>query len=76
MWDRRIDLQTLEEIPQTLEKVQEGIVTRRDPTGGLANSFITREPIKESIKGTNREEHIDPNEQCLCWWKWNLTGPC
>jgi hypothetical protein len=33
MWDRRIDLQTFEEIPQALEKVQKGIVTRRDPTG-------------------------------------------
>ena len=29
-----IDLQTLEEIPQALEEIQEGIITRRDPTGG------------------------------------------
>jgi hypothetical protein len=76
MWDGRIDLQTFEEIPQALEKVQEGIVTRRDPTGGLSNSFITREPIKERNKGTNREEDIDSNEQCLCWWEGNLTRSC
>ena len=33
--DARIDLQTLEEIPQALEKVDQGIVTRRNSTGSL-----------------------------------------
>ena len=76
MRDCRIDLQTLEEITQAIEKVQEGIVTRRDHTGGLGNSFITNELIKERIKGTDREENIDSNEQCFCWWEGNLTKSC
>ena len=36
--DCLIDLQTLEEIPQALKEIQEGIVTRRDPTCGLVNA--------------------------------------
>jgi hypothetical protein len=65
MWDRRIDLETLEEIPQALEKVQEGIVTRRDPTGGLANSFITREPIKERIRGRTERRTLIPTNNAF-----------
>ena len=47
--DRRIDLQTLEEIPQALKEIKKGIVTRCDPTGGLAYSYITRELFEEYV---------------------------
>ena len=40
MRDRRIDLETLEEIPHALKEVQECIVTRRDPTSGLKISLL------------------------------------
>jgi hypothetical protein len=73
MRDRRIDLETLEEIPQALKEVKKGIVTRRDPTSSLESSYITGELIRECIKGTNREEYVDSNEQCLCWWEGDLT---
>jgi hypothetical protein len=59
--DSHIDFQTYDETPQALKKFQEGIVTRRDPTGGLANSHITWELVKDGIKGTNIKV-IDPNE--------------
>ena len=36
--DHRVDLQTLQEVPQALEKVKQRIVTRRNPTGGLGCS--------------------------------------
>ena len=36
--DHRVNLQTLQEVPQALEKVEQRIVTRRNPTGGLGCS--------------------------------------
>jgi hypothetical protein len=35
-WHCRIDLETLEEIAQALEKIEQRIVTGCDPTGSLA----------------------------------------
>ena len=46
--DCRIDLETLEEIAQALEKVEQRIVTRRNPTGSLACLYVRREPIGDS----------------------------
>ena len=39
--DHRIDLETLEEIAQTLEEIQEGIIARCNPSRSLAYSYIT-----------------------------------
>ena len=44
--DRRIDLQTLQEIPQALKEVEQCIVTRRNPSSSLACSYITGEHLR------------------------------
>ena len=44
--NRRIDLQTLEEVPQTLKQLEKSIVTGCNPNGSLAYSFITGRPLK------------------------------
>ena len=72
-WDRRIDLQALEEIPQALEEVEYGIVTRRNPTGSLAYSYIRKELFEENTHGTYSKEDIDPNKQSICWREGDLT---
>ena len=43
------------------------------PRQARVSTYITRELVKEHIKGTNREEDIDPNEQCLGRLKGGLT---
>jgi len=45
--NHRIDLHTLEEVPQTLEQLEKGIVARCNPTGGLAYPFIARNPVEK-----------------------------
>ena len=71
--DRRIDLQTLQEVPQALEKVKQRIVARRNPTGSLARSYVTRELLEEHIRGTYVKECINPSKQRACWWERDLT---
>jgi hypothetical protein len=46
--DCRIDLETLEEIAQALEKIEQRVVTRRNPTGSLACLYVRRELIRDS----------------------------
>ena len=50
--DRRINLQTLQKTPQALEKVEQRIVTRRNPTGSLACSYITGRAFEGYIRKT------------------------
>ena len=42
----------LEEPPQTLEEIEDGIVARRNRTGGLACSYITEEFVEKRIQRT------------------------
>ena len=72
--DCRIDLQTLEEIPQTLEKIEQGVVTRRNPTCSLERSYVTGEQLEEHIQGTYIKKCIDPSKQQACWWERGLRG--
>ena len=45
--DSRIDLETLEEISQALEEIEQGIVARRDPTGSLLHLYFTGELFED-----------------------------
>ena len=72
--NRRIDLQTLQEIPQTLEQVEQCIVTRRNPTGSLECSYVTRELIEGRIRETYIKKCINPSKQRACWWEGNLKA--
>jgi len=49
--NHRIDLQTLEEIPQALEQLEKRIVARCNSTGSLAYSFITGNCLKSLLNG-------------------------
>jgi hypothetical protein len=72
-WNRRIYLQTFEEVPQVLEQVDKAIITRRNSTSSLANTFIIGEPVEKRIQETYRKESIDASKQSDCWWKRDLT---
>ena len=61
--NHRIDLQTLEEIPQALEQLEKCIVARCNPTGSLAYSSVTGELFEKRVEGTYSEESIDGSEQ-------------
>ena len=74
--DRRIDLQTLQEIPQALEKVEQRIVTRRNPISSLACSYITGKPFEGHIRGTYIKKCTNPSKQRACWWEGDLTRSC
>ena len=71
--DRRIDLQTLQEIPQALEEVEQCIVTRRNPAGSLACSYITGGSFEGHIRGTYIKKCINPSKQRACRREENLT---
>ena len=73
MRNHRIDLQTFEEIPQALEKLEKRIVARCNPTGSLAYAFITREPFEKYDEWTYGKESIDGSKQSVCWWEGDLT---
>ena len=49
--DRRIDLQTLQEVPQALEEVEQCIVTRRNPTGSLPRYTLYGNRPKSLFEG-------------------------
>ena len=66
-WNRRVDLQTLEEVPQALEQLEKHIITRRNPTGSLAYSFVTGNPVQNRIQGTYCKESIDAGKQSIRW---------
>ena len=53
-------LQTFEKIPQTLEKIEDGIVAWRDLNGNLAYSYITGGKDEEHIRKVYIKEKIDP----------------
>jgi len=65
--NRRIDLQALEELPQALEKLEKCIVARCNPTGSLAYSFITGNPVGNWIQVTYSKKSIDAGEQSIRW---------
>jgi len=66
-WNRRVDLQTLEEVPQALEQLEKGIIARCNPTGSLAYSSITGNPVENRIKWTYSKESIDASKQSIRW---------
>jgi hypothetical protein len=70
--NRRINLQTLEEVPQTLEQLEKSIITGCDPTSGLEYSFVTGESVEKRIQGTYYKESIDSREQGVCWLERDL----
>ncbi len=60
--NRRIDLETLEEVPQTLEQLEKSIVTGCNPTGSLEYSFVTGRQFEKVLKGrTARRVSIPAN---------------
>jgi hypothetical protein len=71
--NHRIDLQTLQKIPQALEQLEKSIVARCNPTGSLAYSFITGELFERRVRETYSKESIDGSKQSVCWWEGDLT---
>jgi hypothetical protein len=63
----RIDLQTIREILQALEKVKQRIVARRNPTGSLPRSYIIRKSSEGQIRGTYSKERVNSGKQYACW---------
>jgi hypothetical protein len=55
--NHRIDLQTLEEIPQALKQLEKSIVARCNPTGSLEYSFITGKGLKCVLKDVQQGEN-------------------
>jgi hypothetical protein len=53
----RIDLETLKEDPQTLEQLENSIVTGCNPTGSLVYSFITGRPLKTCGRDVQQGEY-------------------
>jgi hypothetical protein len=72
--DLRIDLQTLQEISQALEEVEQGIVTRRNPTSSLICSYITGEPFEGHVRRTYIKENVNPSKQRARWWERDLPS--
>jgi hypothetical protein len=64
-WNHRVDLKTLEEIPQALEQLKKRIVARCNSTCSLEYSFITREPFENRVEGTYSKKSIDRSKQRL-----------
>jgi hypothetical protein len=61
--NRRINLETLEEVPQTLEQFDKSIITGCNSTSGLEYSFVTGESVESILKGrTARRISIPANK--------------
>ena len=50
-WGHCIDVQTLQEVPQALEEVEQCIVTRRNPTGSLPRYTLYGNRPKSLFEG-------------------------
>jgi hypothetical protein len=57
----------MEEVPQTLQQLEKNIVARCNSTGDLAYSFITGEPIEDSIEVIYSKHSIDARKQRASW---------